>query len=166
METSIKGNGGWLQLLDRLFLLSWRKVIVALVVCGLAAGIVWAVAEAFDGRMFVLDGLATAAFYVGTLVIPLYLIVGLVYTAVRRLQPKQYLLLSRWTLLVLPAFVVAVLLHNFVYALFYPAFLREDGDEGIFFVVALLGIPIYLVVVLVYSAWVWVGRLRSKTSGH
>ncbi|NCF67365.1 MAG: hypothetical protein GWP61_15460, partial [Chloroflexi bacterium] len=89
-----------------------------------------------------------------------------VYTAVRRLQPKQYLLLSRWTLLVLPAFVVAVLLHNFVYALFYPAFLREDGDEGIFFVVALLGIPIYLVVVLVYSAWVWVGRLRSKTSGH
>jgi hypothetical protein len=102
METSIKGNGAWLQLLDRLFLLSWRKVIVALVVCGLAAGIVWAVAEAFDGRMFVLDGLATAAFYVGTLVIPLYLIVGLVYTAVRRLQPKQYLLLSRWTLLVLP----------------------------------------------------------------
>jgi hypothetical protein len=40
-------------------------------------------------------------------------------------------------------------LHNFVYAMFFPYFVVTGGDEAVFFLAALIGIPLYLLVVIV-----------------
>jgi hypothetical protein len=63
------------------------------------------------------------------------------------------LLLLNWkrVLLILGAFVLAVILHNAVYALFKGYFDAHGGDEGFFMMIAFFVIPPYALISLVYT---------------
>ncbi len=67
-----------------------------------------------------------------------------------RLSPRR-------ALLVLAAWVAAVLAHNLVYGLLYRSF-PEGWDEPVFFVLAVLVIPGYALVAFVYTVIVAVRR--------
>jgi hypothetical protein len=62
----------------------------------------------------------------------------------------QYLLLSWKTLLIIPAGVLLVLLHNLVYGLFIEGFDRVGHDEWVFFL-AIPIIPLFFIISLVYT---------------
>ncbi len=54
-------------------------------------------------------------------------------------------------LIIIIAWIVAVLLHNIVYGVikyFNPSF---QGDEAFFFIVAIIVIPLYFIIALIYS---------------
>lgn len=55
-------------------------------------------------------------------------------------------------LIIIVAWLAAVILHNAVYALFFNYFNRTGGDEPVFFMLAVFVIPLYFVVSLVYTA--------------
>lgn len=62
-------------------------------------------------------------------------------------------LLVNWKkiLLIIVAWFVAVILHNVIYGVikyFNPAF---TGDEAFFFIIAVIVIPLYFIISLVYS---------------
>lgn len=64
----------------------------------------------------------------------------------------RYLRLSwRRILIVAAAWVLAVVLHNAIYGLFFDYFNRTGGDEPVFFILAVLVIPLYFAVSLVYT---------------
>lgn len=104
--------------------------------------------------------LATAAFILGTVVIPIYLVIALVYTIIRTQPRSRYLRFNRYTLLLIPAFVLAALLHNLVYAMFYPYYLREGSDEGVFLMLALLAIPFYILLTM-FNTILWLFSERN-----
>jgi len=83
--------------------------------------------------------------------IPLYLLISLVYTVTRGMEHDQYLLLSWKTLLIIPAWIVSVVLHNVIYALFLEGFHRTGHDEWVFFFVAIPVIPLFFITSLVYT---------------
>lgn len=63
------------------------------------------------------------------------------------------LLLLNWkkVLMIIIAWFVAVILHNVVYGAikyFNPSF---QGDEAFFFIIAIIVIPLYFIIALVYS---------------
>lgn len=131
------------QLADTLFRLSWRKLLFSLLLLGLAALLTWTLFRNRSGTW------ATLVVGLGAVLVPLYLLLALVYTIIRT-QPREcYLCLNRKTLLLIPAFVLGVVLHNLLFALFFPYFQRYDGDEGVLFIATILGIPFYFLVVLV-----------------
>ena len=73
------------------------------------------------------------------------------------------LLLLNWKriLLIIAAFVLAVILHNLVYVLFKGYFDSYGGDEAFFMIIALIVIPLYAAVALVYT----VVRLLRRQRG-
>jgi len=122
-----------------------------------------------DGQRTGLAGgvLPALVFWVGAVIIPLYLLAALVYTIIRTQAPRRYLQLSWYTLLLIPAFVVGVILHNFVYAMFFPYFVVTGGDEAVFFLAALIGIPLYLLVVIVNTVIHFIsGRGAGVAGSH
>jgi hypothetical protein len=74
----------------------------------------------------------------------------------------KYLLLS-WTrvLIIACAWVLSVLLHNLIYGLFYDYFRRTGGDEPIFFILAVIVVPLYFMISLLYTV---VSLVRSRVS--
>lgn len=160
------GRGAWREKADALFWLNWRKFLAALLLWLITAAATWALFGLLDaffrgltgtdvvdlvresvggnGRVGVLTAVV-AGF--GSAVIPLYLLLALVYTIVRTQPRRRYLRLSWYTLLVVPAFFLGVVLHNLVYAFFFPYFVQSGGDEPVFFISALLGLPLYLILV-------------------
>lgn len=61
-------------------------------------------------------------------------------------------------LLIAGAWVLAVVLHNLLYALFFS---NTGGDEPFFFIIAVIVIPLYFIASLLYSAITFV-RKRAK----
>ena len=106
-----------------------------------------------------------AVFILGTVLIPLYFLISLVYTVIRKMEHDQYLLLSWKTLLIIPAWVLSVVLHNVIYYLFYEGFSRVGHDEWVFFTIALFVIPLFFIISLVYTVIRKVVKLvRNRTS--
>jgi hypothetical protein len=64
----------------------------------------------------------------------------------------KYLLLSwKRILIIIAAWFISVILHNIIYMLityFNPAF---EGDEAFFFIIAVIVIPVYFVISVVYT---------------
>jgi ligand-binding sensor domain-containing protein len=87
-------------------------------------------------------------FILGTVLIPLYFLISLGYTVIRK--HDQYLLLSWKTLLIIPAGLLLVVLHNLVYGLFIEGFDRVGHDEWVFFL-AIPVIPLFFIISLVYT---------------
>jgi hypothetical protein len=56
------------------------------------------------------------------------------------------------------AWLTAAFLHNAVYALFFNYFQRTGGDEAVFFILAVIVIPFYFLVSLIYT---FCGLLRK-----
>jgi len=105
-----------------------------------------------------------AVFILGTVLIPLYFLIALVYTVTRRMERDQYLLLSWKTLLIIPAWVLSVVLHNLIYFLFLEGFNRAGHDEAVFFTIAILVIPLFFIISLVYTVITKVVKLvRNRT---
>jgi hypothetical protein len=75
-------------------------------------------------------------------------------------MPTDKYLLLNWKriLLVISAWFAAVILHNLVYALFQRFFDASGGDEPFFFILAVIVIPLYALVALVYTG----GRLLTR----
>ncbi len=73
----------------------------------------------------------------------------------------KYLLLN-WKRVVpiTVVWVFSVLLHNLIDGLFYAHFSRTGGDEALFFILAVLVIPLYCVISLIYTAARVVRRYR------
>jgi hypothetical protein len=106
-----------------------------------------------------------AVFILGTVLIPVYFLISLVYTVTRKMERDQYLLLSWKTLLIIPAWVLSVVLHNGIYFLFLEGFNRAGHDEAVFFFIALLVIPLFFIISLVYTVITKVVKLvRNRTS--
>lgn len=74
---------------------------------------------------------------------------------------KVFLLTWKKALLIFGAFVVAVLLHNIVYGLFKSYFDRHGGDEPFFFLIAVIVIPLYLLISLIYTLVFYLKKKRS-----
>jgi hypothetical protein len=62
-----------------------------------------------------------------------------------------FLLTWKKVLWIIIAWIAAVLLHNFVYGLFKGFFDRTGGDEPFFFLIAVVVIPLYLFISIVYT---------------
>ena len=54
-----------------------------------------------------------------------------------------------WKIVV--AWILSVVLHNAVYGIFKSYFDARGGDEAFFLIIALIIIPLYVLVVLIYS---------------
>lgn len=78
----------------------------------------------------------------------------------------KYLVLSWKRVLIMAcAWLLSVLLHNAIYALFYDYFRRTGADEPVFFILATVVIPLYFVISLVYTVIRKVSKLvRNRTS--
>ncbi|MBW2995747.1 hypothetical protein KY332_00440 [Candidatus Woesearchaeota archaeon] len=76
---------------------------------------------------------------------------------------EKYLLLNlKKLLLIIGAFILAVLLHNLVYALFFDYFSRTGGDEAFFFIIAIFVIPLYFLVSVGYTIFHHVRKRIKK----
>jgi hypothetical protein len=175
----------WRQVADTIFLLGWRKFVLVVLLWVVTAVVTWVIlgppvtylglpggeiadvireTQSLGHRLgWVKDGrvgiVPTLIAILGTVIIPLYLLVVLGYVIVRRRPRSQYLRLNRYTLLLIPAFFLGIFLHNFVYAMFFPYFVHAGGDEGVFFLFSLIGIPLYLLIVLLNT---FINFLSSK----
>jgi len=71
------------------------------------------------------------------------------------------ILLLTWKkiLLILVAWVYAVLLHNLVYGLFKDYFDRHGGDEPFFFLIAIIVIPLYVLISLIYTIIFYIKKM-------
>jgi ligand-binding sensor domain-containing protein len=106
-----------------------------------------------------------AVFTLGAVLIPLYFVISLVYTVIRRMEHDQYLLLSWKTLLVIPASgLLAIVLYVVVFYLFYEHIILSGDDEGVG-MLAFLVIPCFFIIALVYTVIRKVVKLlRNRTS--
>ena len=97
-------------------------------------------------------------------VLPAYFLISLVYTVIRIMEPDQYLLLSWKKLLLIPAWVLLVVLFVVIYNTFASSH-RGGYDVGVFFLIATLVIPLFLIISLVYTVIRKVVKLvRNRTS--
>lgn len=68
------------------------------------------------------------------------------------MRADKYLLLNwKRILLIIGAWFLAVILHNLIYGLFPSYFDASGGDEPFFFLIAIVFIPLYAAVALVYT---------------
>jgi len=72
---------------------------------------------------------------------------------------KYFLLSWRKLWIIVVGWFAAVLLHNFIYGLgiyfFGQDFWGVGGDEAFFFIISIVVIPIYVLIVFVYSLVWW-----------
>lgn len=47
--------------------------------------------------------------------------------------------------------ILAVFIHNAIYALFYSYYSQTGGEESIFFIIAIFVIPFYFLVCVIYT---------------
>ena len=148
----------WLNWLDLLFGWNRQKGIICLLLFVLAGGLHWTLYHLAPQNISYWAALGNGVgllpgtlFVMGTLVIPIYVLASLVYTTARTRPTAAYLQLSWRTLLLIPAFFIGVLLHNFIYALFYDHFSAYGGDEAVFFIVSLLLLPAYFLISVGYT---------------
>ena len=66
------------------------------------------------------------------------------------MMDKWLFLTWKKVLLIAGAWVLSVLAHNLVYALFRESF-GPGGDEPVFFVLAVIVIPLYVVIAFFYT---------------
>lgn len=71
---------------------------------------------------------------------------------------KYFLLNWKKVGIIIIAWIVAVLLHNGIYALFYEYYSKTGGDEAVFFIIAVFIIPLYFVISLIYTIFYHVKR--------
>jgi uncharacterized membrane protein len=64
---------------------------------------------------------------------------------------KLFLLTWRKAWIIVVAGFVSILLHNAIYAIFKSYYDARGGDEAFFLIVVIIVIPIYVLVVLIYS---------------
>jgi len=76
------------------------------------------------------------------------------------MNPEKYLLLNwKRVLIIIIAWVVAVILHNLTYALFYEYFSKTGGDEPVFFIIAVIIIPLYFIIAIIYTI---INKIKKK----
>ncbi len=136
--------------LDKYLRLSWKR---GLIIAG-----AWVLSALLHKAIYYfaikVDLATDVLFILGTVAIPVYLIISLVYTLIRKMGYQKFLLLSWRTVLIIPAWLLSVLLHGVNYALFYEHYWPHGPggpDEAVFFFVALLVIPLYFIVSVVYT---------------
>jgi len=64
---------------------------------------------------------------------------------------KWFLLSWKKVGIILIVWIASVILHNIVYAIFYDYYSAIDGDEAFFFLIAIFVIPLYLLVLIIYT---------------
>ena len=114
-----------------------------------------------------IDLVPNAVFILGTVLIPLYFLISLVYTVIRIIEHDQYLLLSRKTLLIIPAWVLSVVLGGVIFFLFFDGFVLAGDSAALFFVFAIFVfvIPLFFIISLVYTVIRKVVKpVRNRTS--
>jgi len=80
----------------------------------------------------------------------------------KEMKLDRYLLLSwKRVLIIACVWVLSVLLHNLIYGLFYEHFSRTGGDEPVFFILAVIVIPLYFIISLLYTV---IRLVRSRIS--
>jgi len=72
---------------------------------------------------------------------------------------RFFLLSGKRIFIIMISWFVAVLLHNLIYGLFHTYFDMHVGDEPFFFIIAVIVIPIYFIIGIIYSL-VWM--IRNK----
>jgi hypothetical protein len=146
---------GWQRMADALLLFDWRKTFALFIIWLLCAILTWTVFRSRGGI------LAMVVAELGATVIPLYLLLALAYTIVRTQPRSRYLRLNPFTLLLIPAVIGSIVLHNLLYATFYPYFQRQGGDEGVFFLLGVIVLPVYFLLVLGYTVITFVNDRRE-----
>jgi amino acid transporter len=98
---------------------------------------------------------ANIVFVLAQVLIPIYLLISIGYTLVRRMERDKYLLLRLETVLILIlAGVLSVLVSIVFHHLFMDHFRRIGGDSTVFiFVLAFFGIPLYFIISIVYTVF-------------
>ena len=78
-------------------------------------------------------------------------------------RDKYFLLSWRKAWIIIVSWFVAVMLHNLFYGLFKSYFDATGGDEPVFFIIAIIIIPIYVLVCIVYSLVRLIQRKAKKS---
>ncbi len=72
---------------------------------------------------------------------------------------KFFLLSWKRILIIICAWILSFILHNVIYGLFKEFFSRANADEPVFFLLAVIVIPLYFIISLVYTA---VKKIRGQ----
>ena len=73
---------------------------------------------------------------------------------------KWFLLTWKKLLIIVGVWVLAVILHNLVYAIFFNYFQSTGGDEPFFLIIVAFVMPIYVLVCVIYSL---IKKIKNKT---
>ena len=139
--------------LDRWFLLNWKRFVIS--------ALIFIIVFFFRNRtirpIFEPLGIYSAVFYVISIGIPVYLLFSFFYTIlIRKMKFKKsektnfFLLSWKKAGVTLIIWVVAVVIHNLGGALISAIF-EIEFHEPLFFLVAVIVIPLYFIVCVVYS---------------
>jgi len=152
------------RVIDKCLLLSWKRVLIivgAWVLSVLLHNLIYGLFYEHFRRT---GGDGPVFFILATVVIPLYFMISLLYTVIRKMEHDRYLLLGWKTLLIIPAWVLSVVLHNAIYGLFLEGFSRAGHDEGVFFT-AVFVIPLFFMISLVNTVIRKVVKLVRNRTG-
>ncbi len=78
----------------------------------------------------------------------------------RKKLDKWLLLTSKKFLIIIGAWILAMVLHNLIYALFFNYFSSTGGDEAFFFIIAVIIIPLYFIFCFIYT---FIKRIKDKS---
>lgn len=146
---------------EKLFLWNWRNFVISV--------ILFVVVFFYRNRtikiLFEPIGLYYIVFYGVLMGIPLYLLITLVYSfAIKKIKFKKskrtnlFLLSWKKTGIALIAFVIAVVIHNLIYA-FFLGILGIEFEEVVFFLFANIVIPLYFIISIFYTL---IKKFRGK----
>jgi len=140
------------------FLLSWKKTSIAFILFSLFFFFRYIFIENIPELFDLIGGYDNFLIAVEIL-IPLYFLISIIYTLINRKKIKKtkkktpllQLTWKKFGILVI-AWVIAVVLHNLIYAFFLGIF-KIEFEEPVFFLIATIGIPLYFLVSVVYSLY-------------
>jgi len=138
---------------DKLFLLSWKRFVISAMIFVM----IFFFRHKTIRPIFEPLGIYDIVFNILSYGIPLYLLISLFYTKIiRKIKLKKskktnlFLLSWKKTGIALIVWVVAVVIHNMIYA-FFVGVLGIEFEEPVFFLFAMGVIPVYFIVSIIYT---------------
>ena len=146
-----KGNNLFYK---KFFNLTWEKIVIGLVVFSLFFFFRNIFIENIP-EIFNLIGGYNNFLRVIEIVIPLYFLISIIYSFKNRKKVKVvrtpfFYLTWRKTGIVILLWIIAVVLHNLIYA-FFVYFFKIEFEEPLFFIFASVFVPLYFLVSVIYS---------------
>jgi hypothetical protein len=145
------------SIIDKIFYLNWQKIFISFILFLLTVALNWGfyllLAERWGVAENATHWFPTLFYDIGSFFLAIYWVSSGVYTLLRTQSLKKWLTFGWHTAFIVPAFLLAIAFHNLFYMLFFEQYQRSGGDESLFFIMALLILPFYLIISLIYTVF-------------